>query len=124
MLLSACATADGNLKAQLDSTRAELRTLERENAELARRVDAMATQIDLLQARASRPAASQAAARPAPEPAPAIPPDLKVVKLEPPRATQAASPKSGTKAPARPAHPPPVPIDTPIQDPPSGGAAP
>ncbi len=124
MLLSACATADGSLKAELDSTRAELRTLQKENAELSRRVDAMATQIDLLQARAARAQAPPAAVRPPQEPAPAVPPDLKVVKLEQPKSPRSVSPKSGTKAAARPAEPPPVPTDTPIQEPKSGGAAP
>ncbi len=124
MLLSACATADGSLKAELDSTRVELRTLQKENAELTRRVDAMSTQIDLLQARSARTQGSPVAARPPPEPAPAIPPDLKVVKLEQPKAPRPVSPKGGTKAAPRPPEPPPVPIDTPIQEPPSGGAAP
>lgn len=130
LLLSACATADGGVQQQLDSTRAEVRTLQKENAELARRVDAMATQIDILQSRhAPRPAAPPPApapeARTAPsrsEPAPAIPPDLKVVKLEPPRTTPASSPRSGTSP--RPSRAPAVPTDTPIQEPTPEGAAP
>ena len=106
--------------------KAEVRTLRRENDELLKRLDSMATQIDLLAVRSAR-----ATAPPAPAPAPVaaaaaagapagpvasadtghqVPANLKVVKLEPSRSSPA--PK-GVKAGAA----PPVPTSTPIQDP-------
>jgi TolA-binding protein len=111
LVLSACATGTGQVQPEVASLRAEVRTLQRENADLARRVDSMATQIDLLVARSARPApAEPAAVRPAsPSPALAVnedvlvvPSHLKVIRLEP---TRASSP-----APA-------IPTATPIQEP-------
>jgi TolA-binding protein len=131
LLLSGCATGGGQVQADVSALRAEVRTLQRENADLARRVESMATQIDVMAARAARASAPAAAAAPAPGPAttadrsavpaaaaPAtlatlegalvVPGHLKVVRLEP---AGKAAPKTG-KAPA-----PAVPTDTPIQDP-------
>ena len=128
LLLSGCATGGGQVQADVSSLRAEVRTLQRENAELTRRLESMATQIDVMAARAAR-ASAPASAAPAAGPAasadrsavPAVaapatgaaqegvlvvPGHLKVVRLEP--AGKAVA-KAG-KAPA-------VPTDTPIQDP-------
>jgi TolA-binding protein len=120
LVLSGCATGGAQLTQDVSSLKAEVRTLRRENDELLKRLDAMSTQIDLLAARAARPAAP---------PAPAagtvgavagavasvdtglqVPANLKVVKLEPARPSQA--PKG-----AKPGVAPPVPTSTPIQDP-------
>lgn len=122
VVLSACATGAGQVQPEVASLRAEVRTLQRENAELTRRVDSMATQIDLLAARAARPPASEpaaavrptrssavaapaavsAVARTAPADALVIPSHLKVIRLEPTRA---------------PATAPAIPTATPIQEP-------
>jgi TolA-binding protein len=95
----------------------EVRTLRRENDELLKRLDAMATQIDLLAARSALAAAPPAPVTPAPSAVAAaaaashqVPANLKVVKLEPARPSQAQ--KGGKSASA-----PPVPTSTPIQDP-------
>ena len=138
LLLSGCATGGGQVQADVSSLRAEVRTLQRENAELTRRLESMATQIDVMAARAAR-ASAPASAAPAAGPAasadrsavPAVaapatgaaqegvlvvPGHLKVVRLEP---AGKAVPKTG-KAPS-PA--PAVPTDTPIQDPPAAALA-
>ena len=132
LVLSACATGGGQVQQDVASLRAEVRTLQRENADLAKRMESMATQIDLLAARAARPAAPVAAAaterpaatdRPAVTSAPApglpavledalvIPSDLKVIRLEPARKTSA--PRTAKAQSAAPA----VPTATPIQEP-------
>jgi TolA-binding protein len=122
LALSACATGGGQVQQDVVSLRTEVRTLQRENAELARRVESMATQIDLLAARAARPVAPAAGGdRPVASGAPApsvpasvasvaalddalvIPSDLKVIRLEPARKSPASKPV--------------VPTATPIQDP-------
>jgi len=109
LALSACATGGGQVQQDVVSLRTEVRTLQRENAELARRVESMATQIDLLAARAARPVAPAAGGdRPvasvaALDDALVIPSDLKVIRLEPARKSPASKPV--------------VPTATPIQDP-------
>jgi TolA-binding protein len=132
LLLSGCATGGGQLQADVASLRAEVRTLQRENADLTRRVESMATQIDVLvarSARASAPAAAAPAAGPAttadrsaapvvagptsvaaPGGARVVPGHLKVVRLEP---ASKAVPKTGKAASQAPA----VPTATPIQEP-------
>jgi TolA-binding protein len=139
LLLSGCATGGGQVQADVSSLRAEVRTLQRENAELTRRLESMATQIDVMAARAARASAPASAAAPVAGPAgsadrPAIPAvaaaatgaaqegvlvvpgHLKVVRLEP---AGKAVPKTG-KAPS-PA--PAVPTDTLIQEPPAAALA-
>ena len=129
LLLSGCATGGGQVQDDVASLRAEVRTLQRENAALTGRVEAMATQIDVLSARAARvtapdpvatrpaasPVANSAAASPAAaavaEAAPVVPSNLRVVRLEPPRPAPAAKPVKGASS------PPAVPTTTPIQDP-------
>ncbi len=117
LLLSGCATGGGQLAQDVSSLKAEVRTLRRENDELLKRLDAMATQIDLLAARSALVAAPPAPVTPAPSAVAAaaasghqVPANLKVVKLEPARPSQAQ--KSGKSASA-----PAVPTSTPIQDP-------
>lgn len=119
LLVTGCATGDAQARQDLASLKSEVRTLQQENAALARRVESMSTQIDLLVTRSSRtsPGAGTEkplAASPAPvEAAPQVPGHLKVVKLEKPRGgtpvrTAGTSPASS---------PPPIPTATPIQDP-------
>lgn len=114
LFLSACATGGGPVQQDVASLRAEIRTLQRENAELVKRVDSMATQIDVLAARSARSAAStpagssptstltEVAASVTGEEALVIPSHLKVVRL--------ANPSKDRS-------PPPVPVSTPIQEP-------
>ncbi len=119
LLLSGCATGGGQLAQDVSSLKAEVRTLRRENDELLKRLDAMATQIDLVVARSVPAAVPQAPAAPpatvtgtavVPEGI-AVPANLKVVKLEPSGPSKAQkSGKGGSSA-------PPVPTSTPIQDP-------
>jgi TolA-binding protein len=129
LLLSACATAGGAAQPQGDvaSLRSELRSLQRENAELAKRVDSMATQVDILSARLTRAesstpaeraasaappaAATTSATTPAAEPAPVVPANLKVVKLETPKGQPAPKGGKGKQ------EAPPVPTTMPIQEP-------
>ena len=133
LLLSGCATGGGQVQADVASLRAEVRTLQRENADLTRRVESMATQIDVLVARSARASAPAAAAAPAagaattadrsaapvvagptsvaaPGGALVVPGHLKVVRLEP---ASKAVPKTGKAA----TQAPPVPTVTPIQEP-------
>jgi TolA-binding protein len=133
LLLSGCATGGGQVQADVASLRAEVRTLQRENADLTRRVESMATQIDVLVARSARASAPAAVAAPAAGPATTadrsaapvvagptsvaapggalvVPGHLKVVRLEP---ASKAAPKTGKAASQAPA----VPTATPIQEP-------
>jgi len=120
LLLSGCASGEASLRQDVSSLRAEIRTLQRENGDLARRVEAMGSQLDLLAARASQgapPSGAESPAAPArvptvappavaAAPVPLVPSHLKVVRLEQPRAAPARTQKS-----------PAVPTATPIQEP-------
>jgi TolA-binding protein len=136
LLLSGCATGGGQVQADVSSLRAEVRTLQRENADLMKRVESMATQIDVLAARAARangpvpapsvsaipgaaaekpanPAVAAPATVAALEGALVVPGHLKVIRLEP---TSKVPPKAG-KTPSQASPPPAVPTATPIQEP-------
>jgi TolA-binding protein len=108
LLLSGCAPGEPSLRPDVDSLRAEIRTLQRENGDLVRRVEAMGTQLDILAARSAQaaPPATAAAASTAAAAAPLVPAHLKVVRLEQPKAVPAKTQKS-----------PAVPTSTPIQEP-------
>jgi TolA-binding protein len=114
LLLSGCATGDASLRQDVTSLRAEIRTLQRENGDLARRVEAMGTQLDVLAARSVAPSqaatTATASAASAAADAPLVPSNLKVVRLEQPKAQSSKAPSRATKAPA-------VPTGTPIQEP-------
>jgi TolA-binding protein len=114
LLLSGCASGDASLRQDVTSLRAEVRTLQRENGDLARRLEAMGTQLDLLAARSTAPSqpatAAAAPAAAATDAAPRVPANLKVVRLEPPKAPPSKAAPRPTKAPA-------VPTGTPIQEP-------
>jgi TolA-binding protein len=137
LLLSGCATGDPAMREDLSSLKTEVRTLQRENADLARRVEAMNAQLDLVAAR------SVTTARPVggdPPPAPAAPaPSAKGASAKAPSAKAPAAPAVQGAEPLVPAHlkvvkleqatpapakgkKPPVPTATPIQDPPPGAA--
>jgi TolA-binding protein len=112
LLLSGCASGDASLRQDVTSLRAEIRTLQRENGDLARRVEAMGTQLDILAARSAAPSHAATAATPAtvsaasaPADSPLVPSNLKVVRLE--------QPKAQPRAPKAPA----IPTGTPIQEP-------
>jgi len=119
LLLSGCSSGEASLRPDVDSLRAEIRTLQRENGDLVRRVEAMGTQLDVLAARSAQPtppataaptvtATPPATATPSATTAaaaPLVPAHLKVVRLEQP------------KAPPRAQKSPPVPTSTPIQEP-------
>ena len=120
LLLSGCASGEAALRQDVTSLRAEIRTLQRENGDLTRRVEAMGSQLDLLAVRPSQgsplavaetPAAPARVPTVAPlamaaAPAPLVPSHLKVVRLEQPKSPPARIPKSPT-----------VPTATPIQEP-------
>jgi len=132
LLLSGCAPGEASLRPDVDSLRTEIRTLQRENGDLVRRVEAIGTQLDILAARSAQakpppggesPAAPARVSRVAPpaaaassatavssatvaDAAPLVPAHLKVVRLEQPKATPAKAQK-----------PPAVPTSTPIQEP-------
>jgi tetratricopeptide (TPR) repeat protein len=126
LLLSGCSSGEASLRPDVDSLRAEIRTLQRENGDLVRRVEAMGTQLDVLAARSAQGAQSatgESQAAPArvskvAPPATATPPvtaaaasplvpaHLKVVRLEQPKAPVARAQKS-----------PAIPTSTPIQEP-------
>ncbi len=140
LFLSACATGGAQAPGEMASLREEVRTLQRENAELSSRVESMATQVDLLSVRlaraegarpaSDRPAAPAATAPAAAtsskasvagEPAPLVPSNLKVVKLEAPAAAPtskgAAAKPVKVSAGAKTSAAPEVPTSTPIQEP-------
>lgn len=115
LLVAGCAGGAVS-REDVDGLRGELRALRQENEELARRVDALSGQVDVLAARARGPAPRPAAApvplRAPPEPrpvepepsgfvaaAPVVPPDLEVVKLAPPRAAGARAARTARTAP-------------------------
>lgn len=85
----------------MDALRAELRALRRDHDELARRLDGVTGQVDVVSARLARPPERE---EPAAAPAPVIPSDLAVVRVEP-----------GAAPPPRAA--PPVPTSVPIAAP-------
>ncbi|HEY6100641.1 MAG TPA: tetratricopeptide repeat protein [Anaeromyxobacter sp.] len=64
----------------MDALRAEVSALRRDNEELSRKVDALAGRVEVISTRLARPAQRE-------EPAAAtiVPPDLAVVRVEPPR---------------------------------------
>jgi TolA-binding protein len=122
LLAFGCASGEASLRQDVSSMHAEVRTLQRENAELARRVEALVTQVDVLSARLARvspiqgadaapesaavepsrqatprpaPTASAAAGSPAAVPVPA---NLKVVRLEQPPAKPAGKARSAKPA--------------------------
>lgn len=143
--LSACATGGGQAQQDVASLRAEVRTLQRENADLVKRVDSMATQIDVLNARSARTLASTPAEHPAAAGAPARAQVTAAAPSAPPGSpapsTFAAvagavageetvvipshlkvvrleqTGKTAAPKPVKDAAPPPVPVATPIQEP-------
>jgi len=132
LLLSGCATGDASLREDITSLRAEIRTLQRENGDLTRRVEAMGTQLDLLAARSARTvqpvggeSTTPAPVRPAAAPSaaaavePLVPAHLKVVRLEETKTPTSKGQKPPTSTAAKPAgsSPPSVPTATPIQEP-------
>lgn len=100
-----CAAREPAWRHDLEALRAEMRTMQGQNAEMSRRLDALSVRLDGLAA-ASR-------ARPAPPPAaapaaPLVPPDLAVVRVDPPASR--AEPRRARKA-------PPIPTAVPISEP-------
>jgi TolA-binding protein len=110
-----CSAGDPGLRRDLELMRAEMRTVQHENAETAKRVEALSAKVDLLAARAYRaPPAAEKARGGAAEPI--VPPDLAVVRMEP----QAARSAPRAEAPRRPRRAPPVPVAVPFVDPDPG----
>lgn len=97
LLLAGCAGSGEATRRDLDALRSEVRTLRRDNEELSRKLDALSGRVAVISARlAQAPAREEAAA-------PVVPPDLAVVRVEPP---------------AKPARtPPPVPTNVAIVEP-------
>jgi TolA-binding protein len=111
-----CSAGDPGLRGDLETMRAEMRTVQQENAEMAKRIEALSTKVDLLAARAQRaPQAAEKAQAPAAA-EPIVPPHLAVVKMEP----QAARGAPRAETSRRPRRAPPVPVAVPIVDPDPG----
>jgi hypothetical protein len=89
----------------VDALRGEVRALRSDNEELGRKLDPLSARVEASSARPSRPAdaAAPIPTSPPTAAAPVIPPDLAVVRVEPP--------------PSRPRTPPPVPTTVPIAEP-------
>jgi TolA-binding protein len=99
------------MRRDLDGMRAEMQSMQRQNAELQKRVEELSLRLDLVAARLGHRTAARDAA-PAVEPA--VPPDLAVVKVEPPRDSPRAEPHRRGRA-TRGA--PPLPTQTPVVEP-------
>ncbi|HEU4381916.1 MAG TPA: tetratricopeptide repeat protein [Anaeromyxobacteraceae bacterium] len=102
-----CATGAPAWQKDVEALRAEMRALQRDNAEVARRLEALTVRLDALAA-ARKPAPAPAAAPATAAPAALVPPDLAVVKVAPPAQR---SPRRAHKA------PPPLPTAVPIAEP-------
>lgn len=88
-----CAAGAPAWQKDVEDLRAEMRTVQRQNAEMAKRLEAVQARLDALAAARAAPAA----AAPAAVAAPLVPPDLAVVRVEPPPAR--AAPRRARKAP-------------------------
>lgn len=100
-----CAGGAPAWQKDMEGLRAEMRTAQHQNAEMAERLEALAVRVDALSAARAAPAP----AAPASPPATAlVPPTLEVVKVEPP---------ASRPAPRRPRKAPPIPTSVPISEP-------
>src|SRR5512136_2461020 len=106
-----CASGDRGMRRDLDGMRAEMQNMQRQNAELEKRVEELSLRVDLV---AARLAHRTGAAERAPAAAPAVPPDLAVVKVKPPRDPPRLEPHRRGHAPRG---APPVPTQTPLVEP-------
>jgi TolA-binding protein len=108
-----CAANDPVRRKDVDDLRAEMRTIQRENAEMSRRLEGMEVRLDALAAvsRAPPPAPSPASA-PAAAAEPLVPPNLAVVKVDRRR-----------PEPRRPRQAPALPTAVPISEPDPGEMA-
>ena len=112
LLLSGCAGGGDAARKDLDALRAEVHALRKENEELSRKVDALSGRVDVISARLARPAPHEEAA------APVVPPDLTVVRVEPP--SEQPGLDRGARGGDRPPGartPPPVPTAVVIEEP-------
>jgi TolA-binding protein len=97
LLLAGCAAGGDAAKRDLEALRAEVHALRKENQDLSRKVDALSGRVEIISTRLARPAQKSDEAAGA-----IVPPDLAVVKVEPPSAART---------------PPPVPTAVPIEEP-------
>lgn len=95
-----CAAETPAWRQDLETLRAEMRTMQRENAEMSKRVDALAVRLDVLAAAPRAAPAAAPRAGPAAPAAPLVPPDLAVVRMDPP--APRAEPRRARKAPPLP----------------------
>ncbi|HEY6107246.1 MAG TPA: tetratricopeptide repeat protein [Anaeromyxobacteraceae bacterium] len=102
-----CAAGAPAWQKDLEALRAEMRTVQRENAEMARRLEALTVRLDGLAA-APRTAPAPAPAAAAPAAAPLVPPDLAVVRVDPPAHREPRRARKGA---------PPLPTAVPIAEP-------
>lgn len=79
LLLLGCAGGGEAVRRDLEALRAEVRALRQDNEELSRKVEAIDGRVEVISTRLARPAQREEGAAP-----PLVPPDLAVVKVEPP----------------------------------------
>jgi TolA-binding protein len=118
-LLLGCAGGGDAARRDLDALRGEVRALRQENGELARRVDALSGRLDAIAVRQVKEAAPRVEAAPAASGAPLVPPDLAVIRIEPPppaepRAVETRIIEQPSRAPRA---APPVPTAVPLAEP-------
>jgi TolA-binding protein len=127
--------ADPAPSAEMGELRAEIADLRRENDVLKQRLDALISRVESVQRvqpsdPARRPVAPASSPSTAPASGPAIPADLEVVRMEPPRA-QPARPPVRRRSPPSPEPlslpptegPPPLPTDVALREPDTGAVA-
>ncbi len=106
-----CGAEDRGLRRDLEAMRAEMQTMQRENGELSKRVEALGARLDSFALRSAQPVKGKPSATSSPDANALVPPNLTVVKVEPPR----KGTREGARHPRRP--PPPVPTAVPISEP-------
>lgn len=117
------ARAEPAQSSEMAALRSDLADLRRQNELLQRRVEALSVKIESLSPRNPRRAEeARPAAAAAPEPA--IPPDLEVVRMSPPRAQPSRTvPHRRWASPPAPAAPPPLPTEVSLIEPETGQVA-
>jgi cell division septum initiation protein DivIVA len=118
LLLLGCAGGGDAARRDVDALRDEVRALRQENGDLARRVDALSGRVASMAVRhANEAAPREEAPSPAAIAAPLVPPDLAVVRIEPPPEPRIAETRIIEQPPRAPRRAPPVPTTVPLAEP-------